>query len=720
MPALPARVLLHQSPLPAANALDTLTPFSLSYRGGAPFHLLTELAPAVTEFGTSGFACRREVACIQTARANARAAQAWLLVLLLLATGCSGDRWISMRGVPQNPLSQRLKMGRWGAPQPSERTATVLRRYSLGKEFEENPDAALGQLHGHIDRDASPDTVYAFAEAAYLTGKQLEARNPEAALDYYCAAVTHAYLYLFDPRYYLKRNPYDPQYRAACDLYNGSLECTLRLWQQDGGMRQEHTVRTARQFWDIQVVTRSGRWGLEDFQEIKFASDYEVKGFNQRYETFGLGVPLIGIRKTTEGQTGDDKYYPPIVSTPVTAFLKICPAEAAPAANGEAKPSRHKVLLELYDPLAGCDILVNGVRVPLESDLTTPLAYFLQQSSLESFANLGFFSPDRWEDQTGLYFTEPYDPQKIPVVFVHGLWSSPSTWSEMLNDLRGAPDVRDKYQFWFYLYPTGQPFWFSAAQMRQDLRDMRQVFDPQLRTPTLDQLVLVGHSMGGLVSKLQTVEGGEAYWSAISDTPFQLVKASDEVKQQIENTFFFQPNPAVRRVVTIASPHQGSHYSNGATRWLSSKVISLPSAMVSNYQQLFQDNPDILRTGGSRSLTSIDSLSPSSPLLPILYNSAKPAWVTYNNIVGNGKSDGDGIVSLVSSHVENAESEKVVETDHNTIHRHPETILEVQRILALHAERAQREMRPKLPPRRDRVLTTSGPAGLPLLGPPLP
>ncbi len=144
--------------------------------------------------------------------------------------------------------------------------------------------------------------------------------------------------------------------------------------------------------------------------------------------------------------------------------------------------------------------------------------------------------------------------------------------------------------------------------------------------------------------------------------------------------------------------------------------------MVSSYKQVFQDNPDILRTGDNRrSRTSIDALSPSSPLLPVLYRASKPAWVTYHNIVGNGKSDGDGIVSLVSARVENAESEKLVKTDHNTIHRHPETILEVQRILELHAQQSKFEIQQRtLPPRRDRVLTTSGPQGLPLFGPPLP
>ena len=52
---------------------------------------------------------------------------------------------------------------------------------------------------------------------------------------------------------------------------------------------------------------------------------------------------------------------------------------------------------------------------------------------------------------------------------VHGLWSSPETWTEMINELRAVPDIRNRYQFWTYLYPTGQPFWVSATQLRADL-----------------------------------------------------------------------------------------------------------------------------------------------------------------------------------------------------------------------------------------------------------
>ena len=209
----------------------------------------------------------------------------------------------------------------------------------------------------------------------------------------------------------------------------------------------------------------------------------------------------------------------------------------------------------------------------------------------------------------GLYMVQPYEPGKIPVVFIHGMWSSPMTWMEMFNDLRSSPDIRRHYQFWFYLYPTGQPFWLSAAQLRRDLAEMRQVLDPQHREPALDQMVLVGHSMGGLVARLQTLESGQDYWKLASRIPWEQVKAEPEVRQKLGETFYFHPNPSIRRVVTIATPYGGSTFSNQTTQYLLGKLIRLPATIVNTQQQLFRDNPEMLFPESLLKIeNSIDSL----------------------------------------------------------------------------------------------------------------
>jgi pimeloyl-ACP methyl ester carboxylesterase len=295
---------------------------------------------------------------------------------------------------------------------------------------------------------------------------------------------------------------------------------------------------------------------------------------------------------------------------------------------------------------------------------------------------------------------EPYDPEKIPVVMVHGLWSSPVTWMEMFNDLRSKQELRDHYQFWFYLYPTGQPFWLSAKNMRDDLVEVTRHLDPQRRSEALHQMVLVGHSMGGLVSRLQTLYSEEDFWHLVSDQSFRELQAEDETREELGSVLFFEPNPSVRRVITLGTPHRGSNFANSWTRWISHRLFRLPEMLTMSKKQVVRDNPDLFRDTELLSInTSIDSLSPESPFLPAMLKAQRAPWVTYHNVVGRSEDksllgrlgmkvagEGDGVVSLASAQMEDVESELVVEADHVHVHQHPRSVLEVRRILLEHLD----------------------------------
>lgn len=592
----------------------------------------------------------------------------------------------------------QLNLTSRGGPKPSQRTMQVLRRYDAVKELDGDPQKLLLKFQEITERESSMELAYTTAELAYLAGKKTEGSNAKAALDYYETAVAYAYLYLFDERYGPVRNPYDPQFRGSCDLYNSSLESALRIVRKQGQFvpGSNHTIESAGRRCDVAIVLRSEHWHPDDFERFEFVSDYEISGLTNHYQTFGLGVPLIAVRKNHEAADPTEKYYPPELSFAVTAFLRVVPQ----LATAERSPAPQQVLLELYDPLESTDIEVAGRRVPLESDGSTALAFYLNNPRLNinEMSTTGLLRPDLTEAETGIYMLEPFDPQKIPVVMVHGLWSTPFTWMEMFNDLRGDPNLRRTYQFWFYLYPTGQPFWNSAARFREDLVSLRRTVDPEYRNPALDQMVLVGHSMGGLVSKLQTVESRDDYWHIVSDQPFQEVKADEETRARLEKLFYFHPNPSIRRIVTIATPHRGSDVANSATRWLSHKLIQLPQMAMLGKDQLVKDNPGVFRDPAMLKVkTSIDSLAPDSPILPVLLESPAGPGVTYHNIVGvlpsNGfvgkfVGGGDGVVAYQSAHLDDVASEITVNADHVNIHRHPASILEVRRVLYDHLRQA--------------------------------
>lgn len=631
-------------------------------------------------------------------RSRRRSCARWLALgwLLAFSTGCVSTRseWVTVRGTPRNPLDATLQLFSKEGPRPSDRTAQVLRRYDLTRLAEQDLSSAITNLTQVHQTTGDREVQYSVAELAYIAGKRNESRERSEALSYFGTSLMYAYDYLFDANQAGSLNPYDPQFRGVCDLYNQSLEATLRLVQADGVLRPgtQGTVRTVGQHCKFDIELHSSGWHAEDFDNFKFVSDYQIAGLRNHYHTYGLGVPIIAERRSHEHETGAEQFYPDKLTFPLTAFLRI---DRTQTAGGQQMCPRHFVL-ELHDPLDRQHLAVGDTRVPLESDLSTPLAYFLNQPDfkIEEVSTLGLLNPSEVEALQGLYMLEPYDPGKMPVVMVHGLWSSPVTWMEMFNDLRSDPQLRERYQFWFYLYPTGQPFWVSASQMRRDIVAARATIDPQQAAPALDQMVLVGHSMGGLVSKLQGIDSGDQFWATMSDRSFDDLQADPQLKDELRRAFFFQPNPSVRRVVTIGTPHRGSSFANDLTQWAGNKLIRMPMQLVTGRQQLLANNRGYFRPDAPIDIrTSLDSLDPHSVLLGTLRGAEPGPWVRFHNIAGRQDTgawyqwfseEGDGVVSLDSARLDglpNVESQLVVEADHLGVHRHPQSVLEVRRIL---------------------------------------
>ena len=444
-------------------------------------------------------------------RASARLAVCLLVATLAFSPGCAStsSKWVTLRSTPRNPLTETLGLVAKQGPKPTERTLQLLRRYDLEKKLGDKPQL-LAELNAINRREPNRENLYALAEVAYVGAKRADAAHePAAALELYGSSVLYAYEYLFAGGYSAASNQYDPQFRRACDLYNAALEGTLRIAQTEGPLRpgESRVIKTCIHQCELEIQLKSRGWDAADFNRIEFVSDYEVNGLRNHYHNFGLGVPLIAVRKPHENPGPAEQFYPPDLSFAVTAFMRVDPmlanqtpeilptsatAEQIAAAEATQPKRKLRAVLELYDPLDTTHVDAGGVSVPLETDLSTPLAYNLSQPALDDskLSTVGLLTPEKVQKVSGLYMLEPYRDDRIPVVMVHGLWSSPVTWMEMFNDLRSDPKIREHYQFWFYLYPSGQPFWQSAAEMREDLVQMRAKLDPQRRSPALDQTIL--------------------------------------------------------------------------------------------------------------------------------------------------------------------------------------------------------------------------------------
>ncbi len=627
-----------------------------------------------------------------------------LLVLLLAChamslTGCISTRYLANRSSRANALESQLALLNRKGPKVSERTWNALKRFGLTEIYNDRGSESLNDIRAAIDETNDAELIYALSELAYVEGKRAEREgNRSVALNMYGIALTNSYDYLFSEDLEESRNQYDPQFRSACELYNESLEDTLRLLCTDNKLRpnQTYTIKTPERTFTVRTAMR-GAWDANEFDHYEFVSDYDIQTLHNRHTTYGLGVPLIAVRKPVDATDPREKYYPDGLSYAVTAMMR-CTAKTCDQRVG-CSPD---CILEFYDPLSVNQIQLASRWVPLETDLTTPLAFFLDSPEFRrrNRATEGLLDPNKTQSRRGLYMIEPYDPKRIPVVMVHGLWSSPLTWMDMFNDLRSYPEVRNRYQFWFYLYPSGQPFWISATQLRKDLADMRNTIDRDHRDPPLDQMVLVGHSMGGLVSRMQTIESGDDFWRIVSDKPPENVRGPEEDRVKLVSTLYFNANPSVRRVVTIGTPHGGSEFANDYTRWVARKLIRLPQMAVSTAQQLARENPGLFRDNQLLTVSNaIDSLAPESPIFPVMARARKSPSVVYHNIIGVTEGHGffasrkpsDGIVELTSARTPDAVSEVIVNSEHTTIHTTDKAILEVRRILLEHLREVDAE-----------------------------
>ena len=279
--------------------------------------------------------------------------------------------------------------------------------------------------------------------------------------------------------------------------------------------------------------------------------------------------------------------------------------------------------------------------------------------------------PERAVEYSGLYQFGPFRADKVPVVFVHGLNSDPSIWENATAAIMADPDLGKRCQFWYFFYPTGSAVTASSTRLREALDRQRKFYDADGRVPNMDRLILVGHSMGGLLSHLQVVEPGTTLYDAYFAVPPERLDVPESFRQEIRRDLFFSARRDVARVVFVCTPHRGSHLANwGLVRFLS-RLVAVPRRLLDVSTQILTLNTDLLspemRRSGLRGLSSIDSLSPRNPYYPALEK--MPITRPFDTILGDrGRGDSphssDGIVGYWSAHWDGARAETVVPYGH--------------------------------------------------------
>lgn len=454
----------------------------------------------------------------------------------------------------------------------------------------------------------------------------------------------------------------------ARETYNeAAAELTVLLRSDPTGKLWNHplTLTNGTATYHLQLEpARFGVWAPTYFTSFVLPSQVKQEIIKDEITQAGVGGALVGVRAVTPREDFAAKKG---ITAPVTATLDFKGLDAA---------------LTLRRPAKQPTAPVEGVVRPLAADYSAPIGYYRPPANLLLTDLMGTLRSSHSMDKIGLYFLQPYDPERIPLIFVHGLASSPFTWVKTINGLQADPEVRKHYQFWVFAYATGNPVLYSALRCRQELAKVDKLH------PDHKDFVLVGHSMGGLVSQLQTTTVTRADWEKAIGAPAKKLFSELTPDELVAQALAFKANPRVKRVVFVCTPHRGADMASGGIGRLAISLISLPATLAKTITTEVSEDT-LKQLNGGRLPNSVTNLQPTAPYIKVLDKS--PVQAPYHSIIGNRGKPGplpestDGVVPYWSSHMDKAKSEVIVPGPHGSTGL-PQTIAELDRILRLNLQ----------------------------------
>ena len=484
----------------------------------------------------------------------------------------------------------------------------------------------------------------------------------------------------------------DPVQRSwAVRDYNEALLDLLRTWpRSDRGQFLPRTFEGTNGVFQVAVHWAAPDYPPDYFDQILPAGALRFEGI-RHYAPSGWGQPLVGV-VTNRGLLPEEVYFPPegIVRS-LTAVLDFSSTGTKCSAG----------TLVLHQPDRQAEVEIAGHPQPLASDYSAVYAVLLSRTKLNGSGFRAFLNRQAFGREAGIFMMEPYRSDKIPVVMVHGLASSPLAWAELTDALWANPFLHEHFQVWHYFYPTTFPYLHSAAELHDNLAEVRAYFDPKHESPAFRHLVMIGHSMGGLLARRLVTESGDTLWTNAFTRPLEQMNCTIEERNTLRRYFYFRPNPNVGRVIFMATPHRGSNLAAGWEGRIGRTLADQDPEFANFFRSIALRNPDCMtarmrKWSEKRRLSSVQVLSSENPVLRAMSSLPFAPQVKVNSIIGvreksPGPNSGDGVVTYASAHLDEAETEFKVSSGH-AVNRHPEAVAEVLRILRRHWEECRTQI----------------------------
>jgi hypothetical protein len=394
-------------------------------------------------------------------------------------------------------------------------------------------------------------------------------------------------------------------------------------------------------------------------------------------EPAGVGIPML-----LDYDTSRAPLYPRDgLLTPATAvYMRV---------NGEL----HLSLISTKTT-----IQLNGSTFALNRDEAAPIA--AMSSRGRHVARSGFrnmLRPSAMRERSGIFLTEPYDPNKAIALMVPGLQSTPFAFVDLMKAMRRDPEVSAHFQVWTFLYGTGTPVLYNALRLRQELEKTIHDLDPHDQDFATRHIAVLGHSMGGLSAHTLVSSSGDKLWDSLFAVPPHRLSGNKELIRRVADGLHFRRNPRVVCALFLATPHRGSNLADSWIGHIAASLIRLPMSLQTDIVGIVSANPDAATPAAKAfhremNFSAVHTLSPRDPALHALVD--LPIEVPYHSIIGqkNGgavETGSDGVVPYASSHLDGASSELVVRSGHSVC-ENLDAQREVIRILRLELKREKR------------------------------
>ncbi|MDP1540518.1 MAG: alpha/beta hydrolase [Moraxellaceae bacterium] len=521
-------------------------------------------------------------------------------------------------------------------------------------------------------------------------GKRHPDNTPQFLIQAYLEVARFSYGYLFTlPDNNGTRSFADRQTQVR-DFYNFASEriATLLLAEQLKS-RNADTQPAPTQMrigdWQLAIKLQDLHLAPEDQTPVEAipVSRIHFSGLRNGYQSDGIGAPFL-VNTNSSPVTIKAKSGSTIRSRfiPATVLIRF------PSVSLDDLMRTKTASIEAYNPDVWQTITLQSFVVPLSANYTAPYAYWLANNKFGNLASRALFSSSSGLSQPEIHLLQPYDPKRRIVVLVHGLASSPEAWVNLANDVLGDGELRRHYQIWQVFYPTSVPIAVNTHDIRLALQKAINEVDPQRQHVATQNITLVGHSMGGVISRLLLLDSGDKIWDGL-----QVGTSGDPKRPQRFHTvapyLTLTPMEHVNCAVFLASPHRGTPFANHWIAQLSRQLVRVPITMVGTMTTIAtsigDDAPELMaRLRGN--FTSIHSLSDNDPYLQSVADLPIKADVAYFSIIGQVdkriplEDSSDGIVPYRSAHLPSARSETIINAGHS-VQETTEAIVQLRRIL---------------------------------------